>query len=244
MNMSTPNNQAASSPQDDECDICTEGFSDQHPPVPLDNCRHIFCKRCIESWMASENSNKDKCPECRTLIGAQFDDAQENLDYPAYSSRGWRLIVQPKVQLGLVQHIYFNGDGFVGQVYKDEFDDVVETARAPSHQHYQVHPSTSGRHYADYDGFYNYDSSDEDSIRTAFAHFNALCQNIENSYFVAPAPERRGLRNRLRDVFSGRSSRGAAMVYSVASNGMARTYVRRRPRGTRDTRFELVYERR
>jgi hypothetical protein len=261
--MSTPKNQPTPSPQDHDCGICTEAFSDQRPPVPLDNCRHIFCKPCIETWMTSQNLNSDKCPSCRAPIGAQFDDAQGNLGYPAYLSRGRRSVVQPEVQPGQVQ----NND-----LYDVSYENIAPPVRGVTHQ---VRPSTSGRqllsrpyqsgahrqylsrhhnssrHYADYDdSFYNYDPVDDDPVRAAFAHFDALRQNAENSRYYAapaPAPKRRGLRNRLCDVFSSRSSRGADIVYSVGSNGMMRAVVRRRPHGTRDaqdTQFSVVYERR
>jgi hypothetical protein len=209
--MSNLNDQATPSPQDHDCGICTEAFSDQRPPVPLNNCTHIFCKYCIETWMTSQNLNNDKCPSCRTPIGAQFDDVQENLGYPSYSSSGRRLVVQPDVQPGQVQNNYF---------YDVNYENIAPPIHGPAHQ---VRPSTSGRqslsrshqsgahrqyssrhhnsspHYADYDeGFYNYDPVEDDSVRAAFAHLDAVRQNVENSrYYAAPAPEPRGLRERL-----------------------------------------------
>jgi hypothetical protein len=259
--MSTPNYQAASSPQGHECGICTEKFSDQCPPVPLDNCRHIFCERCIETRMTSVSSNKDKCPEYRTPIGAQFDDAQDNLSYPAYPSRGRGLIVQPEVQPGQIQHNYLNGNGFGGYFYDVDHENIVSPVRVPapqirpstsgrrhhpsgSHHHSSSHHHDSSRHYTDYDDFYNYDSYDVDPFSFILTPIDSLRRGVENNYYVAPAPERRGLHDRLRDVFSGRSSRGENVVYRVASGGGSGAFVVRRPRGTRDTQLEAMYERR
>jgi hypothetical protein len=45
-----------------ECSIC---FENKHTGIKL-NCKHVFCKKCIEKWVINE-TNKT-CPMCRKNI--------------------------------------------------------------------------------------------------------------------------------------------------------------------------------
>ncbi|KAF2828156.1 hypothetical protein CC86DRAFT_381104 [Ophiobolus disseminans] len=57
-----------------ECAICDEKFSDEHPPVPLRSCSHIFGKECIEKWAQSDNAQRNKCPTCRAVMFGQGNE--------------------------------------------------------------------------------------------------------------------------------------------------------------------------
>jgi len=55
-------------PTDHECALCYEDFTEEHPPVVLDNCRHVFGKECLEKWVQSDNAQRNKCPTCRAIL--------------------------------------------------------------------------------------------------------------------------------------------------------------------------------
>ena len=42
----------------DKCPICVDKHKN---PVKLENCIHIFCKKCIDRWIKS----KKNCPICK-----------------------------------------------------------------------------------------------------------------------------------------------------------------------------------
>ena len=43
----------------DKCPICVDKHKN---PVKLENCIHIFCKKCIDGWI----KQKKNCPICKT----------------------------------------------------------------------------------------------------------------------------------------------------------------------------------
>lgn len=45
-----------------ECSICYETIKNQ---AKLDSCNHVFCVKCIKTWVRQNNS----CPLCRQPIG-------------------------------------------------------------------------------------------------------------------------------------------------------------------------------
>ncbi|KAF2034078.1 hypothetical protein EK21DRAFT_85872 [Setomelanomma holmii] len=53
---------------DNECALCYEDLGQEHPPVPLDNCQHVFGRQCLDAWMASDNAQRNKCPTCRAVL--------------------------------------------------------------------------------------------------------------------------------------------------------------------------------
>jgi hypothetical protein len=58
---------------DQECALCYEDLSQEHPPVLLDNCCHVFGQQCLDKWTASDNLHRDKCPTCRAVL---FNDRE------------------------------------------------------------------------------------------------------------------------------------------------------------------------
>lgn len=60
--------QPSAAPTDNECALCYEDFCKDRPPVPLDNCRHVFCQECLDKWVASNNDQRNNCPTCRTPL--------------------------------------------------------------------------------------------------------------------------------------------------------------------------------
>jgi hypothetical protein len=240
--MPTPNTPATPSPQDHECGICTEPFNEQRPPFPLDTCRHVFCQSCIERWMTTDNANRDKCPECRTPIGSQFEDAQDNVDHTPRAEHSNNGAYFQDYVPHQVQHGYFNRDALVGQ-----FDYGMYNQPTPARHHHhgsssRHHNSSrrrhsdhhrSSRHHRDYDDWSDSDSeSDSDpfstGIRDAFAQIDSFRRHIDNDgYYVVREPERRGMLNRIRDTLSRRSSREIGR--SIAVGGFsAGTVVTRR----------------
>jgi len=62
---------------DNECVICWDTFSENHPAIALDNCRHVVGKKCLEAWLRSNNDQRDKCPTCRVpLFGDEVSQAE------------------------------------------------------------------------------------------------------------------------------------------------------------------------
>jgi len=51
------------SPQDMECSIC---YGDASLELIRTNCRHFFCRSCLELWF--EKKKQSSCPMCRTFI--------------------------------------------------------------------------------------------------------------------------------------------------------------------------------
>jgi hypothetical protein len=50
-----------------KCSICLEDNKLEHA-TGLNNCQHVFCFKCIETWKNSDRSNKNMCPVCRTTF--------------------------------------------------------------------------------------------------------------------------------------------------------------------------------
>ena len=69
-------------PEQNKCSICLKApdvSGDISDPVEPDNnqesedpvylaCGHLFCSGHLDQWHASDNTNADKCPECRTRL--------------------------------------------------------------------------------------------------------------------------------------------------------------------------------
>jgi hypothetical protein len=100
--MLTPTNEKVSASTDYDCAICTEDFSEERPPIPLDSCQHVFCQNCIKHWMHSNNVQRDKCPVCRTPIVSQ--QVEEDVDRARV--RQARVRLQPAHQPAQVQQVH------------------------------------------------------------------------------------------------------------------------------------------
>jgi hypothetical protein len=74
-----PGSFASPPPTDHECPLCYEDFSETHLPVPLDNCRHVFCQNCLNEWVNSNNAQHDKCPTCRANL---FNEPEQQARVP------------------------------------------------------------------------------------------------------------------------------------------------------------------
>ncbi|KAL8101876.1 brassinosteroid-responsive RING protein 1-like [Apium graveolens] len=63
----------------ESCAVCLYEFSDSEEIRRLTNCRHIFHRKCVDSWMDHEHRT---CPLCRTPFISE--DMQE-----AFNERLW-----------------------------------------------------------------------------------------------------------------------------------------------------------
>ena len=52
----------------EDCGICLETINDYSPDILILECDHIFCKKCIYTWMISKGESICKCPLCRKPI--------------------------------------------------------------------------------------------------------------------------------------------------------------------------------
>ncbi|KAF2878383.1 hypothetical protein BDV95DRAFT_478624 [Massariosphaeria phaeospora] len=52
----------------DLCSICYEKFDQDHGPVRLQGCGHIFGRKCILDWFNANRSNSNTCPLDRTVL--------------------------------------------------------------------------------------------------------------------------------------------------------------------------------
>ena len=50
-----------------QCCICSEAWDSSGPRrvVALKQCGHLFCKECIEQWLAQADRTTAMCPTCR-----------------------------------------------------------------------------------------------------------------------------------------------------------------------------------
>ncbi|KAF1923207.1 uncharacterized protein M421DRAFT_96253 [Didymella exigua CBS 183.55] len=64
--------------------ICCDSFSEEHYPICVDGCRHVFGVECLRSWVTSGRSDQNTCPNCRA---AMFEISQQ-LPVRARSSVG------------------------------------------------------------------------------------------------------------------------------------------------------------
>jgi hypothetical protein len=51
-----------------ECALCMQTLNEEHPPVPLEHCCHVFGKKWLEEWLDSNNAQRNKFPTCRALL--------------------------------------------------------------------------------------------------------------------------------------------------------------------------------
>ena len=58
------------------CPICCEPFGEEHLPVSLDGCRHVFGAECLKAWVTSGQAAQNKCPTCRAVIFGGSQSAQ------------------------------------------------------------------------------------------------------------------------------------------------------------------------
>ena len=62
------------------CSICLEKINKCGKNITLNECNHIFHKKCLEKWVIQNNS----CPNCRTevnLIGNSYKiQCSNNID--------------------------------------------------------------------------------------------------------------------------------------------------------------------
>ena len=50
-----------------QCSICLEEFQKKEKIIEL-NCKHSFHESCIKSWMDANQTESQKCPNCREFI--------------------------------------------------------------------------------------------------------------------------------------------------------------------------------
>jgi hypothetical protein len=256
--MSSPTHGPASSYSDHECSICTEDFSEEHPPVPLDNCRHIFCRDCLQHWRNSNNAQCNNCPECRAPIASE-EDNNEDLNF--YRARALQAAVQAQqayqpasvhVQPGAQVH-YFDGAGLYGSIYGNRVVYYrqpvwvhVQPAPIPSQVHVQstsvpsqVHIQPAPMQFQPSQG---YTQPAQFRAQPFRAHQQAP---IYTPYFPRTPRTSYGIRSRICHVFRRNYQQAEQdemddFLWATAMGGYRMEYDRRqRPRWGRDTIFSF-----
>ncbi|KAF2801228.1 hypothetical protein K505DRAFT_381009 [Melanomma pulvis-pyrius CBS 109.77] len=61
------------------CSLCLEAYSEEHFPVRLPKCGHVYGDYCIVEWFESNHENANTCPLCRGLLfESEFVDEDEH----------------------------------------------------------------------------------------------------------------------------------------------------------------------
>ncbi|KAF2252890.1 hypothetical protein BU26DRAFT_211120 [Trematosphaeria pertusa] len=60
------------------CSLCLEKYGNDHVPVELPDCGHVFGDHCIIQWFETESENNNKCPLCRNELFEQEDFDMED----------------------------------------------------------------------------------------------------------------------------------------------------------------------
>src|SRR5437763_14392223 len=58
------------------CSICLDIIKNA---TALQNCRHMFCKKCITEYIESSTDDQERCPICKTDFDATFSFKHQDL---------------------------------------------------------------------------------------------------------------------------------------------------------------------
>ena len=111
--------------RDDVCPVCLETFENRAPDRPLaqiNQCGHVFCGSCINTWLAEHGRT---CPVCKRSVGGETsqgsngggdamatDAAAADTDGSGSAEAGTDGSGSARVVIGLVlRNDYYDGDG-------------------------------------------------------------------------------------------------------------------------------------